>query len=199
MTPIKGYIKVKIETPKEVVTAGGIIIPIEQGRGYAGVKNYQQQRFAPTHGEVVAVGSDCGVKVGDIAMFHFTTEQTCKQQGRIESDDDSRYFYIEADKIVCVKRGDQLLPLDGWIIAEHAEKAQEKTDSGLFIPESAQKTSDRKFKVVAVHDGYEDCEVGDVIYTEKDCDIPIQIDNSFNIVSEKLFKIETKNILAFER
>ena len=73
--------------PKEIVTSGGIIIPIEQGAGYAGVKNYQMQKYAPTHGEVVSVGDKTnGILVGDVVMFHFTTEETCKQQGRTEYD-----------------------------------------------------------------------------------------------------------------
>ena len=198
MNPIKNHIKVKCTVPKEVVTAGGIIIPIKESREFGGVKTYNAQKYAPTHGEVVAVGDDCGIKVGDIAMFHYGTEETCKNFGKLERDGDDSYFYLEADRVVCIMRDGKLKPINGWVLARHCEKPKEKTDSGLYIPEVAQKKSDRKFVVVAVPDNYDEVLVGQIIYTEKDCDRPIQSNEYFGIADQDLFKIEIEHILAVE-
>lgn len=193
------YIKVRVHAPKEVITDGGIIIPIEQGKGYAGAKNYQAQKYAPTHGEVVSIGGGVNdIAVGDTVMFHFTTEETCKQQGRIEQDGDNKLLYVDGDKVMCVLRGGNLLPINGWILANRAEKAAEKTDGGIIIPEAHRKESDRKFRVVAVPEGYDDVSVGDVIYTEIDCDIPLQANEFLGIVPNDLFRINIDNIVAKE-
>jgi co-chaperonin GroES (HSP10) len=198
MKAFNGFVKIKVEVPKEVITEGGIILPIEQGYGYAGARNYQEQKYAPTHGTVVAVGSDCGLKEGDIVMFHYNTESICKQQGRIEKDGDDKYLYVEIHNIVCYMRDGKLKPTNEWILARHADKPKEKTDGGLFIPQSAQKKSDRKFVVVAVPDNYDDVLVGQIIYTQKDCDIPVQTNEYFGIVDNELFKVKIENILAVE-
>mgnify|MGYP003350434336 CR=1 FL=1 len=184
--------------PKEVVTSGGIIIPIEQGAGYAGVKNYQMQKYAPTHGEVVSVGDKTnGILVGDVVMFHFTTEETCKQQGRTEYDGDAKLFYIESEKVVCILRDGVLKPADGWLIARRAEKAKDVTDGGIILTNVVE--SDTKFVVLTTHDGYEDCKEGDIIYTEIHCDRPIDSNEYFGITDKDLFKIETKDIVAVQR
>lgn len=196
MEAFKGFVKVKVDIPKEVVTEGGIILPIEQGRGYAGARNYQEMKYAPTHGEVVSVGGDYGLKEGDVVMFHFTTEQTCKQQGRIEYDGDNKYLFLEADKIVCYKRSDQLKPMNGWLLARHVDKPKEVSDGGIIIPEEARKKSDRKFVVVGVPDGYDEVLVGQVIFTEPDCDRLVANNEYFGIVDNDLFKIETRHVLA---
>lgn len=199
MEAFKDHIKVKIETPKEVVTKGGIILPIEQGREYAGAKNYEQQKYAPTHGEVVSVGGAVtDVLVGDTVMFHFNMELNCKNQGKVESNGSDKFFYLNVDRVMCVLRGDNLLPINGWVLANRAEKAAEKTEGGIIIPEAHRKESDKKFRVVSVPDGYEDCAVGDVIYTEIDCDIPIQANEFLGIVPNDLFRISIDNIIGKE-
>jgi len=193
------HIKVKCDIVREITTAGGIIIPIEQGREYAGAKNYQATKYAPTHGVVVEVGEkSLGVKNGDTVIFHFNTEETCKQQGKMEVHEDTKFFYIEASKVMCIIRDGKPMPTNGWLLANRAEKAKEVTSGGIFIPEAHRKESDRKFRVVAVHDGYEDCKVGDVIYTEIDCDIPLEANDLLGIVPNDLFRINTENIVAVE-
>lgn len=199
MEAFNNHIKVLVHSPKEVITEGGIVIPIEQGKGYAGAKNYNASKYAPTHGTVVSVGSGAdGILVGDTVMFHFTTEETCKQQGRIEVDGDNKLFYVDSKKVMCVLRGDSLLPINGWVLANRAEKAAEKTDGGIIIPEAHRKESDRKFRVVSVPEGYDDVSVGDVIYTEIDCDIPLQANEFLGIVPNDLFRINIDNIVAKE-
>lgn len=196
MEAFKGFVKVKVEVPKEVVTESGIIIPIQQGHGYAGAQNYHEMKYAPTHGEVVSAGGDYGLIAGDIVMFHFTSEQTCKQQGRIEYDGDNKYLFLEAEKIVCYKRGDQLKPMNGWLLARHVDKPKEVSEGGIIIPEVARKKSDRKFVVVGVPDDYDEVLVGQTIFTEHDCDRPIANNEYFGIVDNELFKIETRHVLA---
>jgi len=196
MTPIKNRIVVKIETPKEVITKGGIVLPIEQGREFAGAKNYNAQRYAPTHGVVTDASIRSSCKIGDTVIFHYTTEETCKQWGRIINDEEGKRFIIDEKSVVVIVRDGKMIPTDGWVIARRAEKAKEITDGGIIIPEAHRKESDNKFVIVTVHDGYEDCAVGDVIYTEKDCDRAIESNDLFGILPNDLFKIETKDIVG---
>ena len=194
----KGRIAVKVDMPKEVVTESGIIIPIEQGRGYGGAKNYNAQRYAPTHGTVDAVADDERIfKKGDLVFFHYNTEQTLKQIGGVYEDADDKWFFMQTEKIVLIKRGEQLLPTEGWVICRPVSAKQEKTEGGILIPESAQKKyHDNKFVVVAVPEGYDEVAVGDTILTEKDCDRPIESNELFGELDYDLFKVETKDILA---
>jgi co-chaperonin GroES (HSP10) len=198
MNASKGFVKIKVEVPKEVVTEGGIILPIEQGHGYAGARNYKEQKYAPTHGVVVSVGGDYGLAEGDVVMFHYNTESICKQQGRVEMDGDDKYLYVEIGNIVCYMRDGKIKPINGWLLARHCEKPKDKTDGGLYIPEMAQKKSDRKFVVEAVPDNYDEVLVGQIIYTEENCDRPVQSNEYFGIVDNELFKIETRHILAVQ-
>lgn len=194
--PSKGRLLVKIDVPKEIIRESGIILPIAQDAHYAGAKNYNMQRYAPTHGTVTQVSASSGCKIGDTVIFHYTTEEMCGQMGRVIEDETGKYFIIDESGVVAIVRDGVLLPTDGWIIARRAEKAKEKTDGGIIIPEAHRKESDTKFVVVNVHEGYEDCAVGDVIYTLKDCDRPIESNELFGILPNDLFKIETKDIVA---
>lgn len=186
----KGLILVKADVPEEVVTSSGIVIPIKQQRDYAGAKNYNEQKYAPTHGHVLQSSSD-SIKLGDKVLFHYNTELTCKRQGAVYEGG----LIIEADKIVAIMRDGTLLPTTGWVIAKRAEKPKE-SEGSIYIPEAHRTESDKKFIVVAVADGYDDVLVGQTIYTEKDCDIPLQTNEYFGIVDTDLFKIKTENILA---
>ena len=198
MKASKGFVKVKVEVPKEVVTESGIILPIEQGHGYAGARNYQQQKYAPTHGIVASVDEESGLKEGDVVMFHYNIEATCKQQGTVEVDADDKFLYFEVSKVVCYMRDGNIKPINGWVLARHCEKPKEVSDGGIIIPEMAQKKSDRKFVVEAVPDNYDDVLVGQIIYTEENCDIPVQSNEYFGIVDNELFKIETRHIVAVQ-
>lgn len=196
MTPIQNRLVVKIEVPKEVVRESGIIIPIQQGRGYAGAKNYNAQRYAPTHGVVTEISATSSCKIGDTVIFPYITEELCGQMGRIIENENGKHFIIDEGTVVVILRDSKVTPADGWIIARRADKAKEVTDGGIIIPEAHRKESDTKFVVVEVHEGYEDCKVGDVIYTDKDCDRPIESNEIFGILPDDLFKIETKDIVA---
>lgn len=193
MTPIQKRLIVKIDAPKEIVRESGIIIPIQQGAGYAGAKNYNAQKYAPTHGVVTDNCAASSCKIGDTVIFHYNTEEMCRQTGRVLEDG---RLVIDESSVVAIVRDGQLIPTDGWLIARRAEKAQEKTDGGIIIPEAHRKESDTKFVVVNIHDGYEDCAVGDVIYTEVHCDRPIESNDLFGILPNDLFKIETKDVVA---
>lgn len=193
MKLLRKQILVRVEVPEEVVTESGIIIPIKQGREYAGASTFSQTKYAPTHGEVIEAAEGCSAKVGDTVLFHFNTQQNCKNWGAVVGED----LIVDEDKIVAIVRGGDIIPTDGWLIARRAEKAKEKEGS-IYIPETHRKESDTKFVVVSIHDGYEDCKVGDVIYTQRECDRPIQANDIFNILPNDLFKIETKDILAVE-
>jgi co-chaperonin GroES (HSP10) len=145
---------------------------------------------------VTEISANSVCKIGDTVIFPYIMEEMCGQMGRIIEDETGKYFIIDESTVVVILRDGVLLPTDGWIIARRAEKAKEKTDGGIIIPEAHRKESDTKFVVVNVHKGYEDCAVGDVIYTEKDCDIRVESNEIFGILPDDLFKIETRFIVA---
>jgi hypothetical protein len=102
---------------------------------------------------------------------------------------------LQADRVIVILRNGELIPTDGWILATSAEPPQEKIGS-IIVPEVARKIRDNKFIVHSVHQGYEDCQVGDVIYTLPDCDIPLEVNELTSTLEKGLFKIETQNIVA---
>jgi co-chaperonin GroES (HSP10) len=176
---------VKIETEK--VSEGGIIMPLNVAT------IYQPQAFAPTSGEVLDVSENVnGIQVGDTVFFHYNTLKNCEQQGRALKEDE---IILQADRVIVILRNGELIPTDGWILATSAEPPQEKIGS-IIVPEAYQKISDKKFKVVGVPSGYDDCKVGDIILTQPDCDRPIESNELTSILPKGLFKIETKDIDA---
>jgi len=176
---------VKIETEK--VSEGGIIMPLNVAT------IYQPQAFAPTSGEVLDVSENVnGIEIGDTVFFHYNTLKNCEQQGRALKEDE---IILQADRVIVILRNGELIPTDGWILATSAEPPQEKIGS-IIVPEVARKIRDNKFIVHSVHQGYTDCAVGDVIYTEKDCDIPLEVNELVSKLEKGLFKIETQNIVA---
>ena len=176
---------VKIETEK--VSEGGIIMPLNVASGY------QPQAFAPTSGEVLDVSENVsGIEVGDTVFFHYNTLKNCEQQGRAVKSDE---IILQADRVIVILRNGELIPTDGWILAKSAEPPQEKIGS-IIVPESARKIRDNKFIVHSVHKGYEDCQVGDVIYTLQDCDVKLEVNELTATLEKGLFKIETQNIVA---
>ena len=176
---------VKIETEK--VSEGGIIMPLNVAT------TYQPQAFAPTSGEVLDVSeSVSGIEIGDTVFFHYNTLKTCEQQGRAVNSDE---IILQADRVIVILRNGELIPTDGWILAKSAEPPQEKIGS-IIVPESARKIRDNKFIVHSVHQGYEDCAVGDTIYTLPDCDIVLEVNELTATLEKGLFKIETQNIVA---
>lgn len=176
---------VKIETEK--VSEGGIIMLLNVAT------IYQPQAFAPTSGEVLDVSENVnGIQVGDTVFFHYNTLKNCEQQGRALKEDE---IILQADRVIVILRNGELIPTDGWILATSAEPPQEKIGS-IIVPEVARKIRDNKFIVHSVHQGYEDCQVGDVIYTLPDCDIPLEVNELTSTLEKGLFKIETQNIVA---
>lgn len=176
---------VKIETEK--VSDGGIIMPLNVAT------TYQPQAFAPTSGEVLDVSeSVSGIEIGDTVFFHYNTLKNCEQQGRAVNGNE---IILQADRVIVILRNGELIPTDGWILAKSAEPPQEKIGS-IIVPEVARKIRDNKFIVHSVHKGYEDCKVGDTIYTLPDCDIALEVNDLTATLEKGLFKIETQNIVA---
>lgn len=83
MNPAAKHIKIRCDLVKEVVTEGGIVIPIQQGREFAGAKTYKPQLYAPTHGTVEGIGE--GVTGFEVGMWlHFTSPQRKHSGNRVK-------------------------------------------------------------------------------------------------------------------
>lgn len=74
------------------------------------------------------------VKVGDKIYFHFFQHTECMEEGRYIIENDELFLFIPYKECICVKRGDEVIPLNGYILVEPIEMtAEEKTAYGLEV------------------------------------------------------------------
>jgi co-chaperonin GroES (HSP10) len=132
---------------------------------------------------------------GDIAVYSFESAMHCW------FDDESRslidefkdiYFILDYEDIFCVKRGKELIPINGYVLCEPISEFTGKTK--LHIPDEVRNKKSEKFGRVkyvgARNKGYQlltdrgpklrpelhDAPIkeGDVILFDKYCDLPIE-------------------------
>ena len=132
---------------------------------------------------------DMEVEVGDEIYFHYLTKSTSESQGLtfFNTKDNSVNYLIPYDQCFVVKRKGEIIPINGYLIAERITVSKDKIGS-LVLPDSLRKKDSIKFAKI-VHVGspvrgyrgeHDICELnidtvpGDIVAYDKNSDIPIQ-------------------------
>lgn len=120
-----------------------IKLPEETGKDYFKHKDTgllisttlsDDSKYYPVHGEVVQVSKKCKVKIGDDAFFPYLTYYSAlnrpTRQGQINYDfsktlfthRESLYLIVSQKDLLFVKRGDDILQLNDWVILRQVPK-----------------------------------------------------------------------------
>ena len=120
---------------------------------------FEETKNAPSCGEVIAVpdklrfsmvegqttleyDTDIDIKIGDMVIFHYLTEENAQMDGRIMEDGN---ILIRYDSLFIAKRGDEVICLNDYIIVE-PESAVIKTN--LEIPDVVSKQKAKQVGIV---------------------------------------------------
>lgn len=188
----------------------------------------EAQRYAPTHGEVVSIGSCKHVKIGDNVFFGNHLWKNAKDRAFGNDDErfkkmyfghevfaikeDDCYFMVIPEKYVLfIKRGDEIIPINDYIIAVPVEKGtvEESVEVGgvntkingyqkgllLVVDLGEEKYKVNMAKIFAAPVDSE-LKKDDIVHTLKHCDIFVENDMNNPILPEKYFFIENDDILA---
>jgi co-chaperonin GroES (HSP10) len=175
-----------------------------------------KEKYNPTYGEVVEVSEGAQhAKAGDVVFFGNHLWDVAKR--RAFGDEDERYRgHYTADKVFAVKdgadyymilpeemiyflrRGKELIGMNGIVIAEPIAKEKEQTHSGLIIVDLSEETYVENKMRVFLAPNTIDVAKGDVVHTLRHCDIAIEEELNNPILPAKYFFVEAENIIAKE-
>lgn len=116
-------------------------------------------------------------------------------------------LYIHYSDIFMIKRGEELLPINGWVMMEMID---EKIKTSLYVPQSVKTGSDRIARVlkankVPIHyhfpQDFFDCDEidikeGDIVLNDFDTNIPLESAQLDKTQGENVYMVQRNNILA---
>lgn len=197
-----------LRKPEELILENSIKIYIDF--------SFAHEQHAPTRGEVVNVCSGLDstkmnwiteneVQVGDVAVYSYESAMHCwfDDPSRTLIDEDKNlYFILDYEDLFCVKRGEELIPVNGYALCS---PVNDYVTSRIVLPEFAKKRKSDKYGVVKylgkrnqayqllTEDGpkkrsdlfdSENVKVGDIIVFDKYCDLPIEHELHSQIVGK---------------
>lgn len=135
------------------------------------------------------------IEVGDrILIYHFTfSDGNGDKVKPIYTKDGVEYYSVNYEECFFIldKEGEIVRPIGTYLLCQHIEEPlEEKTESGIFIPEMARNTTKRDDKkLLVLHAGNcEEVSVGDVIFAKYHYEITIN--------KKKYIRIKEENILG---
>ena len=125
--------------------------------------SYEKEKHASVYGLVVKVPEklyfdkeshstksvyydvDIELKSGDIGFFNYMCVQNCIDNNAFLLDGEDVYFFIKYDLFICAKRGDDVIPVNGFVIVEALENENIKRLEaiGLVAPDGNQDSERR--------------------------------------------------------
>lgn len=180
-----------------------------------------KEKYNPTHGKVVQIADEVEkVAVGDTIFFGNHLWDVAKRRAFGDDDDRFKGFYtpdkvfaikegdgFDGSPLTCymilpesmiyfVKRGEELIGMNGFVIAEPIQKEQQVTESKIVLVDLAEESyQENKFKVFLAPEGTE-VDAGDIVHTLTHCDIVVEEELNAPILPSKYFFIEADDIIA---
>lgn len=188
----------------------------------------ESQRYAPTSGEVVQIAETDHVKLGDTVFFGNHLWKNAKDRAFGSDDerfknmyfghecfaikeDDGFYMIIPEKYIYFIKRGEEIIPVNGHVIAVPSDKGTVSAsvemggvntkvngfEKGSLLIVDLQEER-YKINMAEIFAAPVDCELkkGDLVHTLKHCDIFVENELNNPVLPEKYFFIELDDIVA---
>lgn len=172
-----------------------------------------KEKYNPTHGTVVQIASEVEkAQVGDEVFFGNHLWDVAKRRAFGDSDERFKGHYVP-DKVFAIKengesymilpewmlyflkRGEELIGMNQYVIAEPIEKEKLTTESGLVLVDLEEEMYQKdKYRVFLAPEG--ELQKGDVVHTLRHCDIVVEEELNAPILPSKYFFIELDDIIA---
>ncbi len=91
---------------------------------------------------------DIEIQVGDIAYFHYLESGKIPKEGRVVDHDGKRCAMVRYDRIFCVRRGNDIIMTNGWVLIEPVKETKIISDV-IIVPDSIQAKFKAKEGIVA--------------------------------------------------
>ena len=190
--------------------------------------DFEREKFAATTGEVIALCSDLyfsktggngisnkydttiEIQVGDKVYFHYNDMEKCRSEGRIFKCEKEYYIIHTHGSLFCMKRGDDITMLNGWILTEPYISDKYK-DSKILVPDSVRGKVSSLISIVSfigkpclgyyedkvMIDDHVDIKAGDLVIFDKNSDLPLQYSLLSNLEGRKTFyRMQRKDLKA---
>lgn len=196
---VKLYIDTSFEPEKHAGVVGEVMAVPERLR-------YQPDRGMTT----LQYDVDMELKVGDKAFYHYLIPENCMNSTKYLEVEGEVYLIVPYDEIFLAERGEEVIMVNGWILAEPILEDTFKSDI-LILPEISTKVASTKEATVAfvgkpvrryLHDKTMDettSEVnpGDKIMYLPNSDIPLEYGLHASFRGKKVFyRMQRKDILG---
>lgn len=145
--------------------------------------------------------TDINVQIGDKAIVGFFDVFQALEQHHTAQD----AIFLRYDSLICVKRGEVFIPVNGRIIASAMKPYDLSEYENLYkrkfhhdvriakVKHVGQKV--REYYFTKESDGF-DVEVGDVVVLDNYCDLPVENEGRELFFGEKTFYFHRTNILG---
>ena len=182
-----------------------------------------KEKYNPTHGTVVQIAPDVkNIQIGDEVFFgnhlwdvakrrafgeddkrfkgHYYPDKVfaVKESAMFTGQNDTSYMIVPSTMLYFLKRGDELVGLNRFVIAEPIPKKEQISDSGLVLVDLDEENYVKNMATVFLAPEGCDLEKGDVIHTLNHCDLTLEEELNAPILPAKYFFIELDDILAKE-
>lgn len=166
--------------------------------------SYEPEKHAITYGEVV-VAEDGEIKKGDIIFFHYLCCLNAIRDRKYVVCDGQVYYVVNCESCFVAKRGDQIIPLNGTVLAEAIiDELPDTNEFGMAIPK-AKKTKNHLNEGIVLNAGNPDigedatCIEGDRVFWRTGASVPLQY-SLFSTFSDKLvYQLKYDHIMGVRR
>jgi co-chaperonin GroES (HSP10) len=192
----------------------------ERLKGFELDNTFKDSHLSVTAGEIVSVPKSIRynkgrpseiswettleVEIGDTVIFHYlcfynATISDGDISGKIFEKDGETFLYVSYSQLFLAVRDEEIIMLNGYVLAEKT-----KIEHKLDVPEEFQDlkniftiTHNGSNNKQYVHKQYNDAdvEVGNLVLTKKNCDVPLQYPH-FNLLEKEYVRIQKNNIIA---
>lgn len=173
--------------------------------------SYEPEKHSVTWGEVVCVPASIDsdlqttmeVKVGDKIYFHYLCIMNGIQQKKFIVCKGELYFIVKYESMYCCKRGEEVVPINGWMLVEPIDDSlPEKTNWGFYIPDNTRKKENKNQGIVRYMGnpllGEKNLvSEGDRIFFVNAANVPMQYDMHASFEgNKKYFRMKNQHILG---
>lgn len=145
------------------------------------------------------------LKEGDTVIIHFLAVRNAKSEGKQMIVDGKKYSFIPYSEVFCALRGDDVFPVNGWILVEPIEKELPKTS--IILTELSKGKSEthgyvrymgakvKRYKDHPQLGEDPDVNIGDKVMFSKLDSIPLQYE-LHNKLGKLLYRMQRKDVQA---
>lgn len=171
--------------------------------------SFQKEKHTITYGEIVSVTdqiddelrTEIEAKVGDIVYSHYLAIFNAIRDDKYYVEDGQFYYPVNYESLYCVKRANETICLNGYILVKPIKKYEEEKIGSVFLPDSMlQQEKASRGIVVSVGNpprgrGSAPCESGQEIIFRKSSSVKIQ-HPMHNTFGEEVYRMKADSVLA---